>query len=106
MKGRKALSLAAALMLALTGLTGCAKSPTEEKEESLPTLEPPTVEWIAPDGDRVRGEEGLWTLYLPGKNGLNLVAQHVASLPGLLRTEMLEAIVRELLSFPANKSSW
>ena len=58
--------------------------------------------WEAPDGDRISGEEGLWTLYLPAKNGLNLVAQHVAAEPGILRAEKLETLTRELLSFQSN----
>ena len=96
------LCLAAVLALAAAGLGGCAANPVEEKSEKLPTLPPPTLPWEAPDGDRIAGEEGLWTLYLPGRNGLNLTAQHVAAIPGILHNEALEAVTRELLSFPAN----
>ena len=104
MKGRKTGCLCAALVLLAAVLSGCGQIPVgQETAETLPTLPPAAVEWEAPDGDQTEGEEGLWTLYLPGKNGLNLVAQHVPSVPGLLRTEMLEAITRELLSFPANQ---
>ncbi len=84
-------------------LTGCARRTGEKTPEHLPTFPPARAVWEAPDGDRMSGEEGLWTLYLPAKNGMNLVAQHVASIPGILRTEMLEAITRELLSFPSNQ---
>ena len=100
MKGRNGLCLMMTLMM-LT-LTGCAAGPGKDVDPSLPTLAPAAVEGEAPDGDHRSGEEGLWTLYLPGKNGLNMVAQHVPSVPGILRTEMLEAIVRELLTFPSN----
>lgn len=102
MRRRKIICLAAALALAMTGLAGCARDPMEEKEDNLPTLAPPALAWTAPDGDRIVGEEGLWTLYLPGRNGLNLTAQHVAAIPGILRTEALEAITRDLLNYPAN----
>ena len=40
---------------------------------------------------------------MPGKNGLNLVAQHIQSIPGILKAEALEAITRELLSYPGNQ---
>ncbi len=102
MSGKKLICLAAALTLAAAGLSGCAAGPGREETENLPTLPPAKVEWEAPDGDRISGGEGLWTLYLPGKNGLNLVAQHVPSVTGILREETLEAITRELLSFPSN----
>ena len=102
MSMKKITSLAAALVLMTLALTGCASRKGEEQTGELPTLPPAQVSWSAPDGDWISGEEGLWTLYLPGKNGLNLVAQHVVSIPGLLRMEMLEAIVRELLSYPGN----
>ncbi len=102
MNGKKLLSGMLALSLMLAGLTGCASNPLEESDEALPTLPPPAPGWEAPDGDWISGEEGLWTLYLPARNGMNLVAQHVPSTPGLLRTEQLEAIARELLSYPGN----
>ena len=92
----------AALLTAVSLMTGCTASTLETPEEALPTLAPAAVGWTAPDGDRMEGDEGLWTLYLPGKNGLNLVAQHIPGTPGLLRTERLEQMCRELLSFQAN----
>ena len=92
----------AALLTAVSLMTGCTASTLETPEEVLPTLAPAAVGWTAPDGDRMEGDEGLWTLYLPGKNGLNLVAQHIPGTPGLLRTERLEQMCRELLSFQAN----
>ena len=99
---RKTICLISALAVAAAGLSGCAQKPGEETAESLPTLPPAAAGYTAPDGDHTRGEQGLWTLYLPGKNGLTLVAQHVPSIPGLLRAETLEAVTRELLSYPAN----
>lgn len=98
---RKILCLAAALIL-LTVLGGCVREPIEENTEILPPLPMARVPWEAPDGDYITGEAGLWTLYLPGKNGLNLVAQHVQNVPGILRAEELEAVTRELLSYPGN----
>lgn len=93
---RRALSLAlAAAMLSAAG---------PGWSESLPTLPPARVEYAAPDGDFSTGEAALWTLYLPGKNGMHLVAQHVQNIPGLLQTEELEAVTRELLSYPSNST--
>ena len=103
MRGRKIIRLTAALAAVMLSLSGCAgREITEETAVNLPTLAPPVPEWSAPDGDWITGEEGLWTLYLPGKNGLNLVAQHISSVPGVLQAEMMEIIVRELLSYPSN----
>jgi hypothetical protein len=99
---KKAVCLLAALAVTSLALSGCSPRPAEEQAERLPTLPPASVSWEAPDGDRISGGEGLWTLYLPAKNGMNLVARHVAAIPGILRTEMLEAVTRELLSYPAN----
>ena len=101
-KSRSVLCLAAVLAVMTAGLSSCAKQPVTETAENLPTLAPPALEWDAPDGDRIVGDQGLWTLYLPGKNGLTLVAQHVQAIPGILRAETLEAIAGELLSFPSN----
>ncbi len=102
MRRGKTVALMLTLALALWELTGCTARTVDSQEENLPTLPPPGVSWEAPEEDRIAGEEGLWTLYLPAKNGMNLVAQHVPSLPGLLRTAQMEAITRELLSFPGN----
>ena len=102
MRGKKLLSLTVALSLITAGLAGCARNPAEDTYEEIPTPGMPVLEWNAPDGDSLTEAEGLWTLYLPAKNGLNLVAQHVPSVPGILRAEKMEAICRELLSYPAN----
>ena len=102
MRTKRKLCLLLVLTVMAAGLSGCVGKPIETETEELPTLAPAEVGWTAPDGDRMAEEEGLWTLYLPAKNGLNLVAQHVPSIPGILRTEMMEAIVRELLSYPAS----
>ena len=101
MRRTKRICLLITLAVTAAAAAGCAPRIGEE-EGPLPTLPAVNVPWEAPDGDRISGEEGLWTLYLPGKNGLSLVAQHVPSTPGLLRAEMMEAIVGELLSYPAN----
>ena len=98
---RKILCLAAALIL-LTTLGGCVREPIEDNNEALPPLPMAQVAWQAPERDYITGEPGLWTLYLPGKNGLNLLAQHVQNIPGILRAEELEAMTRELLSYPGN----
>ena len=103
MKGKKLISLAAALAMLPAALSGCAARLPAQPDEGLPELPPPSLELTAPDEDRISGEEGLWTLYLPGKNGMNLVAQHVPSIPGMLKSEVLERVTRELLSFPANQ---
>ena len=103
MKRTRLICLITALAVILAGLSGCAvREPEEDSTESLPGLPPPVLDWAAPDGDHITGEEGFWTLYLPGKNGINLVAQHIPSTPGVLQTEMMEIIVRALLSYPAN----
>ena len=96
----KILALGLAMLL---GLSACSRDGTVNPSDSLAPLPPAEVEYTAPDGDFSSGEAELWTLYLPGKNGLNLVAQHVQSVPGILRTETMEAITRELLSFPSNQ---
>ena len=101
MNRKRWLSLILAGVLTMI-LTGCAPKEAEKPSEGVPTLPPAEAEWKAPDGDQIAEEDGIWTLYLPGKNGLNLVAQHVSSIPGTLRTETLEMIVRELLAFPSN----
>ncbi len=102
MNGRKMILRLAAFLTAMLCLAGCARRPAEQPDGDLPTLPPAAPGWEAPDGDRMVREEGLWTLYLPGKNGLNLAAQHVPSVPGILQAEMMEAVVRELLSYPSN----
>ncbi|MBQ8074037.1 MAG: GerMN domain-containing protein [Clostridia bacterium] len=99
---RKRLMSAALILALLPMLAGCARREIRESGESLPTLPAAQAAWPAPDGDFFSGEAGLWTLYLPGKNGLNLVSQHVQKTPGILRAEALGAITRELLSYPAN----
>ena len=93
------------LMMAVTllCLSGCTRPLVEDKKEETPDLPAAHVGWTAPDGDYFSGEPGLWTLYLPGKNGLNLVAQHIQSIPGILKAEALTAITRELLSYPGNQ---
>ena len=93
----------AAMMLALSACTKAPAVNEEKAEEDLPVLPPARTAWQAPDGDHFSGEAGLWTLYLPGKNGLNLVAQHVQNVPGILRAEELETVARELLSYPGNQ---
>ncbi len=98
--GRKRRLLA--FLTALLCLSGCARRTVDRPEENLPTLPPPSPGWEAPDGDRMIREDGIWTLYLPGQNGLNLVAQHVPAIPGILQAEKMEAIVRELLNYPGN----
>ena len=100
---RKNGCLLLALLMILSGCAGCARREAEESGENPPGLPRAEVGWMAPDGDFLSGEPGLWTLYLPGKNGLSLVAQHIQSIPGILRTEEMEAITRELLSYPANQ---
>ena len=102
MRKRKSCLILAALTLTLA-LGGCAGPLTEEPRDGTPELPEARVGWAAPDGDYFSGEPGLWTLYLPGKNGLNLVAQHVQSIPGILKAEEIEAITRELLSYPGNQ---
>ena len=102
MKGKKLCCLAAALCLTAGVLSGCAGVTVDERGENIPTLPPPSLEWEAPEADRVNTEEGLHTLYLPGKNGMNLVAQHVSAVPGILKSEKLEIITRELLAYPSN----
>ena len=102
---RRAVSLALILCLAAMTLSSCALRTGAEWEEEGPAEPLPraSVAWQAPDGDFISGDAGLWTLYLPGRNGLSLVAQHVQNIPGTLRSEEAEAIVRELLDFPANQ---
>ena len=100
-KGNRA-RLCCLLCALCLGLTGCAGRTARQDTGSVPTLPPASTAYAAPDGDRMSGEEGLWTLYLPAKNGLNLVAQHVAAEPGILRAEKLETLTRELLSFQSN----
>ncbi len=92
------------LCMMLLVLSGCAPRQIAEWEEKpTQTLPMAGVAWQAPDGDFISGEAALWTLYLPARNGLNLVAQHVQSIPGVLRSEEAEAVVRELLAYEANQ---
>ena len=84
---RRAVSLALILCMATLTLSSCTPRTGAEweevPEEPLPRA---NVAWQAPDGDFIAGDAGLWTLYLPGRNGLSLVAQHVQSIPGILRS--------------------
>ena len=68
-------------------MTGCVRETIQEDTEVLPTLSPAEVPYQAPDGDFITGGAELWTLYLPGKNGLNLLAQHVAQRLGTMDME-------------------
>ena len=97
---RKILSLATAFCMPLT-LTGCGSNGTVRDSAEAPTLPPAEAPYEAPDGDFPIAEEKLYTLYLPGQNGLHLVAQHVTLEPDTLHNTV-EALVRELLSFPGN----
>ena len=84
---------------ALLGLNGCAGIPPEEKD--IPSLPPVQSRYTAPDGDIPVGEERMYTLYLPGKNGMHLTAQHVTLGPDALQ-ETLESLVWDLLSYESN----
>jgi len=100
MSKRLICGLTALMMLFV--LSSCSRQTAWENDAGEWKLPEARAEYDAPDGDRISGEEGLWTLYLPGKNGLNLVAQHVTARTDLLLSERLEAVVTELLNFPSN----
>ena len=96
---RRMLALAAALALTLT-MGGCAGRIPEEPESS-PVLPPARSSYQAPDGDVPVGEERMYTLYLPGKNGMHLLAQHLTLGPASLQ-ETVEQLIRALLNFESN----
>ena len=97
----KRILCAMMILCLMAALSGCSRE-SAEREESVPAMPAPRVEYDAPDGDSYAGAEKMYTLYLPGKNGLYLLAQHVNMGPGT-RNELLVALVSELLSYPANE---
>ena len=97
---RKILSVVIAFCLMLT-LTGCGNSGNARDSAEAPTLPPAQAPYEAPDGDFPVAEEKIYTIYLPGQNGLHLVAQHISLEPDTLHNT-IETLVRELLSFPGN----
>ncbi len=92
----------AAVMMAclLVCLSGCSGKQSAEKSMDI-TLPPPVCTYEAPDGDVPVSGEGLYTLYLPGKNGMYLLGQPV-TLEAAALHETAETLVRKLLKWESN----
>ena len=91
--------MAAVCLLTMTGCTS--RQPSIREEEPVYTLAPATVGYAAPDGDIPPGEERMYPLYLPGKNGLHLLAEHI-TLPPARTLETLRMLSEALLRFEGN----
>ncbi len=89
--------LTACLLLALSGCAG----KQENGNAAKVTLPPPSCPYMAPDGDMPVSGEGLYTLYLPGKNGMYLLGQPVTLEAGTLQ-ETVETLLHELLNWKSN----
>ncbi len=97
MKRTLAVLMAACLLLMLAG---CSGSKTAEKATPA-ALSAPVCGYTAPDGDMPVSGDALYTLYLPGKNGMYLLGQPVM-LEGATLQETVETLVRRLLAWESN----
>ncbi len=91
------LLLAACLLLTLTGCKGKISG----EKENLPDFPPMKINAQAPYGDIPVTEKKIYTVYLPGKNGLYLQPQHLTLGPAS-QHETLETLIRALLSYESN----
>ena len=91
---KKILCVVMALCL-LVMLGGCAGKGGEEPA-LLPTLEPASVDYEAPDGDRVVGGPGDYEYFVPEKNQAKLGVRSV-HLEGLNLRDTAEELVRRVL---------
>ena len=91
---KKILCVLLALCL-LAALSGCARKGGEELAP-LPTLEPASVDYEAPDGDRVVGSPGDYEYYVPEKN-LPKLGVRTVHLEGLNLRDTAEELVRRVL---------
>ncbi len=97
MKRRLIALLAACIMLCLSGCSS-SRPPENKKASSLPT---PSCPYTAPDGDIPVSGKGLYTLYLPGKNGMYLLGQPVTLEAGSFH-ETVATLVWKLLNWESN----
>ena len=94
---RKILCLLLLLCL-IPALTGCTKVRNEERQPA-PTLPMPRVNYEPPDGDGVVGQLRTATMYLRGKNDLQLVTREVVLEPAELH-DTVKTLVTRLMSVP------
>ncbi len=97
MKRRITAFMLAGLLVCLSGCSGTQKS---EKTAAF-SLPSPVCHFEAPDGDIPVSGAGLYTLYLPGKNGMYLLGQPV-TLEAAALHETAEMLVRKLLKWESN----
>ena len=93
---KKAVCLLTALCLLTMLLSGCARKGGEELEP-VQTLAPASVQWTAPDGDRVIGKPGDYLLYVPEKDQQMLGVRSVRVEDANLE-DTAEELVRRLLT--------
>jgi len=96
---KKMLCLMLALSMTLC-LAGCGRD-REEERQPAPALSMPEVNWTAPDGDGVIGQTRTATLYLRGRNDLQLVPREITLAPAEIH-ETVEMLVTTLMNVPAD----
>ena len=94
---RKKIALTLAVCCALL-LSGCAGKSIEEDGTPAPTLPPAEAKYTAPDGDGIIAEDKEYRMYLPGRDGLHLVAR-TTLLPAANLNDTAEALVRSLIAY-------
>ena len=99
---KRIISLLLAL-LCVFALTGCARK-AEEETQPAPTLPPAEARYPAPDGDGIIFGGGEYTLYLPGKDDLRLVARSIELEPADLN-DTAEMLTRALMSFEGDSET-
>ena len=80
----------------LTALSGCGRKGGEETAP-VPTLPPASVNWEAPDGDRVVGRPGEYILFAPEKDQAKL-GMRVVRLEGADLQETAEELAKRVLA--------
>lgn len=89
--------LSLCLLITLTGCSGIETRP----DRAAATLVPAGTNLAAPDGEHGSGNNGTYALYLPSKDGLNLLAQYI-TLQTQNTEQTAETLVRRLLVFDGN----
>lgn len=88
-------------LVCLASLTGCSAPTAAAPQQPAVTLPPAQSAFAAPTDDSGMAANITATLYLPSRDGQTLLAQYV-TLPIAGTASHAEAVVRALLTYPAN----